>query len=172
MTKFNKTFRIESARLKEWDYSTPWWYYITINTKNHVEYFGEVKNEKMVLNKLGKIVLEEWLKTKEIRKNIELNSYVVMPNHIQGILIINDNCRAVARNGSTEKKNIHSNILPKTNSLSAIIRSFKSAVSKQIHLTGNTEFSWQARFYDRIIRSESELFRIRKYIQQNPLYGN
>lgn len=56
MTKFKDTFRIESVRFQEWDYASPWWYYVTINTKDHVEYFGKIENEKMVLNELGKIV--------------------------------------------------------------------------------------------------------------------
>ncbi|KAF0149747.1 MAG: transposase [Ignavibacteria bacterium] len=72
MTKFKDTYRIETTRLKVWDYANPWWYYITINTKDHVEYFGRVEYEKMVLNGLGKIVEEEWLKTKNIRANVEL----------------------------------------------------------------------------------------------------
>ena len=53
MAKFKETFRVDSARLKEWDYSNPWWYYVTINTKNHVEYFGDVIGAQMVLNDLG-----------------------------------------------------------------------------------------------------------------------
>ncbi|MDP2038719.1 MAG: hypothetical protein Q8L04_15160 [Ignavibacteria bacterium] len=64
MPQISERFRIDSARLKEWNYSTPWWYYVTINTKNHVSYFGYVMDGKMVLNDLGKIVDVEWLKTK------------------------------------------------------------------------------------------------------------
>jgi len=91
MTKYQNTFRIESARLQEWDYSNPWWYYITINTKNHVEYFGDVANGKMILNELGHIVDEEWIKTKSLRPYVDLDYYVIMPNHFHGILIIDQN---------------------------------------------------------------------------------
>jgi len=66
MTKFKNTFRIESSRLKEWDYSNPWYYYITINTKNHVRHFGKVVKEIMILNELGKIAEHYW---KEIPKH-------------------------------------------------------------------------------------------------------
>ncbi|MBM4176972.1 MAG: transposase [Ignavibacteria bacterium] len=171
MTKFfHHKYRIESARLEGWDYSTPWWYYITINIKDHVCRFGEVHNGKMILNELGKIVEHEWMKTADIRKNVELDYYVIMPNHIHGIIILNENnnCRDVARNVSTIK-NKFSEISPKSNSLSAIIRSFKSAVTKNAHKNGYVSFQWQSRFYDRIIRNANELFRIRKYIEQNPL---
>ncbi len=89
MTKFREKFRIESTRLKEWDYSNPWWYYVTINTKDHVEYFGEIDKGVVILNDVGKIVEDEWLKTKEIRTNVDLDYFVVMPNHLHGIVIIN-----------------------------------------------------------------------------------
>ena len=80
-----------SIRLKEYDYTNPNWYYVTICTKDKVCCFGKVKNGKMILNDYGKIVEEEWLKTKEIRKNIDLDYYVVMPNHFHGIIIIESN---------------------------------------------------------------------------------
>jgi len=83
-----ETFRIETARLKEWDYTTPWCYYVTINTKQHIEYFGSVVNEKMVLNELGNTVEKELLKARTIRKNVDLDCFVVMPNHFHGIIIL------------------------------------------------------------------------------------
>ncbi|MDP2038720.1 MAG: hypothetical protein Q8L04_15165 [Ignavibacteria bacterium] len=100
-----------------------------------------------------------------------------MPNHVHGIVIITDYCKDVAsasarpsldgRNVSTEKA--FSKITPKPGSLATIIRSFKSSVTKQIHEIGYPNFSWQARFYDRIIRNEKELYNIKRYIEQNPL---
>ena len=154
-------------RLKCWDYTTPWWYFITICTKNHINYFGEVKNGKMIPNRYGNIADSLWQQIPEHHLEVEIDEYVIMPNHIHGIIIINER-KNVACNVSTTD-NFHSNISPKPGSLSAIVRSFKSAVSKQIHTIGNNNFHWQSRFYDRIIRNERELFQIRKYIQQNPL---
>lgn len=90
MKFFKDIHRIESSRLKDWDYSTPGWYYITICTKNFKNWFGEVKNGKMALNKFGDIVDEEWNRTEETRKNVELDYYVIMPNHFHGIIIIKD----------------------------------------------------------------------------------
>ncbi len=163
---YQNKFRIESTRLKEWDYSNPWWYCVTISTKNHYCFFGDVAKEKMNLNKLGIIAEKYWNEIPRHCQNVEIDYYVVMPNHIHGIVIINENSRDVACNVSTNK---YSQISPKKNSLSAIVRSYKSAVSKHAHENGLMDFAWQERFYDRIIRNEKELFNIRKYIQQNPV---
>lgn len=81
----------KSIRLKGYDYTYAGWYYVTICTKDRKNLFGEIIKGEMILNDFGKIVNEEWLKTKEIRKNIDLDSYVVMPNHFHGTLIINYN---------------------------------------------------------------------------------
>lgn len=127
MSKYQNKYRIESARLSEYDYSNPNWYYVTINTKNHNCHFGDIKNGKMLLNDLGKIVEECW---NEIPKHYQLER------------------RDVACNVSTTSINKFSKISPKTGSLSAIIRSFKSAVTNRIHEIGKNNFQWQTRFYD------------------------
>ncbi|MGD8307245.1 MAG: transposase, partial [Ignavibacteria bacterium] len=117
-----------SIRLKEFDYSTPWWYYITICTQNHKKLFGEIAKGKMILNDMGKIVEEEWIKTKEIRNNFDLDYYVIMPNHFHGILIIeNSVVRATRRVARTNK-----NQTLQAGSLGAIIGQFKSKVTKRI----------------------------------------
>ena len=172
---FKNKYRIESARLKDWDYSNPWWYYITINTKNYVEYFGDVENEQMVLNELGEIVKQECLKTKEIRSNVDLDCYVVMPNHFHGIIIINENVKTtgsvvsgnIKLNNETTHRVVSTKLKP--NSLGSIIGQFISVCTKKINKLGNLGFAWQAGFYDRIIRNDKELFQIRKYIEQNPI---
>ncbi|MDP2038204.1 MAG: transposase [Ignavibacteria bacterium] len=157
MEKFNDTFRVETTRLKEWDYSSPWWYYVTINTKDHVEYFGKVENGKMFLNELGKIVEEEWLKTEAIRANVELDYFVIMPNHFHGIIILNetkDNVETCRGKSLQETDRVFSK--PIKDSLSIIINQFKGSVKRWANKNGYTNFSWQARFYDRIIRNEKE----------------
>jgi putative transposase len=182
---FRNKFRVESARLKEWDYSTPWWYYVTINTIYHICFLGEIKNGKMVLNPAGEIVTNEWLNTPNIRKNVELDYFIVMPNHLHGIVIINGSELAETHidaslqmtliNSTGEMipdlHDIESEAGPKLvkNNLKDIIRGFKSSAAKKLHQNGITNFHWQPRFYDRIIRNENELNRIRKYIEQNPL---
>ena len=170
MAKYKNQYRVESARLKEWDYSSPWWYYVTINTKNHVEYFGRVVNSKMRINEVGKVAENCWLEIPNHFANVELDYFVIMPNHVHGIIIINPECRDVACNVSTEQQNnFMSKISPNKNTLSVIVRSFKSAVSKLVHQKLDNNFAWQQRYYDRIIRNEKELYHIRKYIELNPM---
>ena len=168
MEKFKDTYRVETTRLKEWDYSNPWWYYVTINTKDHVEYFGKVENEKMQLNEIGKIVDEYWNQIPKHFKLTELDSYVVMPNHVHGIIIINETQNVETCHGMSlqSKKNEFSK--PIKNSLSVIVNQFKGAVKRYCNKCNAEKFEWQRGFYDRIIRNEKELFN-RKYIEQNPL---
>lgn len=152
-----------SIRLKNYDYSNPNWYYITICTHNKKCIFGTIKNGKMCLNNFGKIVEQEWLKTKEVRKNIDLDYYVIMPNHFHGILIIEFNVGAIRRIAPT------TTLQP--NSLGSIIGQFKSIVTKRIRkLSSNNKLKiWQRNYYEHIIRNENDLFYTRKYIEQNPL---
>jgi REP element-mobilizing transposase RayT len=171
MERTIKKYRIASARLKEYDYSAPNWYFVTINTKDHHECFGEIKSGRMFLNELGKIMEEEWLKTSEIRKNIELDYYVVMPNHFHSIIIITEKVetrRGVSLQENEDRQNKFSD--PIAGSLSVIINQFKGAVTKRSKIIKLNNFSWQPRFYDRIIRNERELNTIRNYIEQNPLH--
>ena len=167
---YRSKYRIESSRLKYWDYSTPWWHYVTICTKNFRNWFGEIKKGKIILNDLGKIVEEEWLKTMEIRTNVDLDYYVIMPNHFHGNIIIMDvetSRRDVLKENETGQRPVSTQLKP--NSLGSIIGQFKSICTKRIHKLGFSEFQWQPRFYDHIIRNEEDLSRIREYIQNNPL---
>jgi len=88
MTLFKNKYRIESSRLKDWDYSKDGAYFVTICTHDMKNYFGKVIEDKVILTNIGKIVNNEWLRTKEIRENILLDEYIVMPNHFHGILMI------------------------------------------------------------------------------------
>lgn len=162
--EYKNKYRAESSRLKEWDYTTPWWYYVTICTKHFRNWFGDVKDGQMILNDLGKIVEEEWLKTKEIRTNVDLDYSVIMPNHFHGIPIIQGT--EIASSVETHRD---ASLRIVKNNLSDIIRGFKGSVTKRIHLIGFKKFQWQPRFYDHIIRNEEDLRRIRNYIQKNPL---
>ena len=115
MTKFKNKFRIETTRLSVWDYSNPGWYFITINTKNHIEHFGKIINAKMILNDIGKIADKCWTDLPKHFVNIKLDYYVIMPNHIHGIIIINEHTndygKDVACNVSTTET-IYSRISP------------------------------------------------------------
>jgi len=156
-------YRIETARLKNWDYSNFGFYFITICTKNMKCFFGEIRNEKLIHTDAGKIIEKEWMKTAEIRKNITLDEFKVMPNHFHGIIIIDNEYIT-----SNEKI-----INWKPNSLGTITNQFKGACTKKIRNDlGAQNFAWQSRYYDRIIRSEPELYNVRNYIKYNHLNWN
>ncbi len=91
MTLFKNKYRIESIRLPGYDYSRPGAYFITIVVHNRQCLFGEIVNGEMTLNEFGEIVKTEWQKTGALRPNIDVDAFVVMPNHLHGILIITDN---------------------------------------------------------------------------------
>ncbi len=152
-----------SIRLKGYDYSQAGCYYVTIVNQNRECLFGDVVDGEMVLNELGKIVQDEWLKTAQIRKNIELDIFVVMPNHVHGIIIIDANPVGVIRRITPTKPRLFSN------SLGSIIGQFKSVVTKRIHKMGIQHFKWQRNYWEHVIRDENELNHIQEYIINNPL---
>jgi REP element-mobilizing transposase RayT len=174
MTLFKNKYRIESARLKNWDYTNDAAYFVTICIKDMKNYFGKIIEDKVILTNTGKIVDEEWLITKDIRNNIILDQYIVMPNHFHGIImILNENkinvettLRVVLIQNKTPQRD---DSTLKSGSLGANIGQFKSVCTKRIHELGYIDFKWQTRFHDRIIRDEKELFNIRQYIINNPI---
>ncbi|MBI1937605.1 MAG: hypothetical protein HYS25_05720 [Ignavibacteriales bacterium] len=129
----------------------------------------------MILNEAGKIVEDEWTKTKSLRSNVNLDYYVIMPNHLHGIIIINGSEVETHRVRLPNEERINgrdafdASLRIVKNCLSDIIRGFKSAATKRIKKSGRNNFAWQSRFYDRIIRNENESYAIRNYIEENPL---
>jgi REP element-mobilizing transposase RayT len=141
-------------RLTEYDYSNGGYYFVTICTLGKEHYFGKVEKEIMIKNDFGNIIEKQWTWLHQNYQYVVLDYYVVMPNHFHGIIIIDPSL-------------ITSDI--KIKSLSELIGAFKTTSSKIIHRTGLEVFHWQKSFYDRIIRNEIELLKIRQYIQNNPL---
>ncbi|KKP60240.1 MAG: hypothetical protein UR54_C0016G0005 [Candidatus Roizmanbacteria bacterium GW2011_GWA2_34_18] len=173
--KFKDKYRIQSSRLLNWDYSSNGYYFITICTKERKHFFGEIINNVMRLLKIGEIAQKYWLEIPKHFSFIELDEFVVMPNHIHGIVAIKNvfdiKCRDVINHVSTDnvKKNIYSKITPMNkHSLGKIIRWFKGRTTFEIRKT-ESKFSWQSRFYDNIIRNEKSFCYIRKYIKENPM---
>jgi len=123
----------------------------------------------MLLNKFGAIVKDEWIKTTQLRKNVKLDEYIIMPNHFHGVIILEDinNQKDTARRIPTKE----SFGKPISGSIPSIIRSFKSAVTRLINLLSYPPkiIVWQNNYYEHTIRSEDELNTIREYIQNNPL---
>jgi len=172
----------QSMRLQGYDYSSPGYYFITICTQNMQRIFGDVIDGKMHLNDFGVVVRNEWIKTEAIRDNINLDAFVIMPNHVHGIIEIIDKNPIVGANRDSPLRNrifINDSIYrakfeSPSNNLGAIIRGYKSAVTKQINQIRKTPGAktWQRGYYDHIIRNEESLFHIREYIKCNPMNWN
>ncbi len=88
MTLFQDKYRVESTRLRGWDYSSAGLYFVTICTCGRECFFGDVVDGEMRLTHICEIVVDEWQKTPAIRTNIELDEWIVMPNHLHGIIVI------------------------------------------------------------------------------------
>jgi REP element-mobilizing transposase RayT len=123
----------------------------------------------MNLNPYGEIIKHEWICTPNVRPNIALDEYVIMPNHFHGIIIINagNMCRGMACHAPTGRQFAR----PIAHSLSTIIGAFKSAVTRKINKIRNTIGTpvWQRNYCEHIIRNKRELSHIKEYIQNNPL---
>ncbi len=227
---YQNKYRIDSARLPHWDYSADGYYFITICTKDRVNYFGEVAHERVNLSECGRIIDEYWQEIPRHFFAVYLDKFIVMPDHMHGIIIINKNKKIndaspfigfqdisgkdgampekpiltnrsgrdgampekpiltnrSGRDGAMPEKSISTNrsgrdgamprlyngtkkiVLPIPGSLPVIVGSFKSITAKLIHQC-NPDFNWQTRYYDRIIKNETELFNVRQYIKNNPL---
>jgi len=154
-----------SVRLKEYDYSQAGAYFVTIVTWQRECLFGEIEQGKMVLNEIGEVVREEWERTAMVRHNVKLGEYVIMPNHVHGVLVfVDDGVGATRRVAPTS-----TTLQPR--SLGAIMAQFKSIVTKRINGVQNVSGRpiWQRNYYEHIIRNEREMDRIARYIESNPL---
>lgn len=147
-------------RLENFDYSSDNMYFVTLITKNRINYFGKIRENKIILNTYGEIVNKQWLWLAEQYSYIILKEYIIMPNHLHGIIQID----------REEVINKDSNI--KIKSLSEIIGAFKTTSSKLIRLSNDENFQWHKSFYDHIIRNYEDLIRIQEYIVNNPLKWN
>jgi putative transposase len=135
-------------RLQGYDYSKAGYYFITIRAMDKC--LGLIENDSVSLNKYGDIVFRCWLSLFKKNKFLEQDEFIIMPDHLHSILIINNTSGDAV-----------------SSSLSTLIGTFKSASSRKIHSAGLISFRWQRSFYDRIIRNEKELFQIRNYIRYN-----
>jgi putative transposase len=154
--------RRKTIRLKEYDYSQPGEYFITICTFDKEYKFGEIVAEEMRLSPEGIIAQQCWKQIPRHFENAELDEFVIMPNHIHGIIILNDHGRDV-------QLNVPTRLSPKKGSLSVIMRTYKAAVTTECRRKGLSDFRWQSRFYEHIIRSDKDLDKIRDYISGNVL---
>jgi putative transposase len=200
MDKYLGKYRRESLRLQKWDYRWAAAYFITLNTKNRVRYFGEIENGKLNPSPLAPIAERCWYDIPKHSHDIELGEFIVMPDHIHGIIIIKRSPAALAAEVSLAAASASEPVAARhalqqreesalnrlalerletpllghnrfqnigKNSLSAIVGSFKSAVSKYAGRSGEP-FAWQSLFYEHIIRDKQAFLRISEYIRRNP----
>ncbi|MBN1619666.1 transposase [candidate division WOR-3 bacterium] len=152
-----------SIRLKGYDYSQNGAYFMTVCTHNRECLFGDIVDGGMVFNEYGQIVQDEWIKSPGIRREIELDEFIIMPNHLHGIIFIEN---PVGANGRSP---LHrTNMGSKT--LSSFMAGFKSTVTKQINQIRNMPGTsvWQRNYWEHIIRDEQSLNNIKNYIINNP----
>ncbi|MBD2086704.1 hypothetical protein NDI49_03570 [Trichocoleus sp. ST-U3] len=173
MTLFENKYRIKSTRLKGWDYASDGWYFVTICTGDRRCFFSDVVAGEMQLSAEGRVAKNNWCEITNYFQNFQLDEFIIMPNHIHGILVIHQSGDAINRvstdkiggRGGVTKQ--HNPMLSK-DSLSRVIRWYKGRCKYEIGKI-NPDFSWQPRFDDRIIRDENSLTQVRHYIVGNPL---
>jgi REP element-mobilizing transposase RayT len=169
--------RRRSIRLKGYNYSQAGAYFITICTQGRECLFGQVIEGVMQLNEYGWIVHDEWVRTADVRPNVELDLFVVMPNHLHIIVVIHshDGGRGVLQYAPTSyagtTENQTSRLRSPSQTIGAIVRGFKSASTKRINELRKTPGAavWQRNYFEHIIRDDESLHHIRQYIVENPL---
>jgi REP element-mobilizing transposase RayT len=163
-----------SIRLKDYDYAQAGVYFVTLCTYQRESLFGDIDSAgELILSVMGQIVEEEWQRSALIRKEIELDAFVVMPNHVHAIVVITsptlsgvEACCDVGAHGRAPKS------LPRRpHSLGSFIAGFKSAVTARINAMDHlaNRVIWQRNYFERIIRNERELNATREYIANNPM---
>ncbi len=196
--KFQNKYRIESRRQKNWDYANNAAYFVTICTGTRPDFFGFVNNAEMHLSEIGILANKYWNEIPQHFPFVHLGEYVIMPNHVHGIVIINHTHDTLSRSfdDTSSVDTLHAGnpvdtlhatclrestmepthppknkkmqaISPKYGELSTVIRSYKSAVTKNARKI-DSNFAWQSRFYDHIIRNDKSYVHIEKYIRENP----
>lgn len=196
MSLFQNKYRTKTTRLQGWDYSSNGKHFVTICTRNSKKYFGEVKNKIMGLNELGNMAAICWQNIPSHFPFTELGAWVVMPNHVHGVIMINKPPSVETRHGKPDgldnvvggSTNKPSNVETrhgaslrgldimnynkfgplKSGALQTIINHYKGAVKRWCNKNNFSNFSWQSKFYDHIIRNEFEAERIHNYILNNP----
>ncbi len=171
--KFRNKYRISSARLQNWDYGRNAAYFVTICTKNREHYFGSVQSPNlgdstMQLSPIGKLAEKYWMEISRHFPFVQLNAFVVMPNHVHGIIVIDRNDVETPKLGvSTPAPNNPAAEKWKSGTLGVIINQYKRAVTINARKI-NPHFAWQSRYHDHIIRNNDSFELICNYILSNP----
>ncbi len=166
-------------RLPGWDYSSEGVYFITICCNDRESFFGSLIDNKMILSAIGDMASRFWKEIPEHFNHARLDEFVIMPNHIHGIIILDysligkpnimHESPVGTRHGMTLRQDgINKFSNPVKNSISVIINQYKSSLKRWCNKNGNNSFKWQSRFYDHIIREEDSIEQVREYIRSNP----
>lgn len=157
--KYKNKYRIDSARASWWDYGSNATYFVTICTKNRIHFFGHIEDGMMFYEEIGEIAHECWQVIPQHFPFVILDEFVIMPNHIHGIIIIN-------KPPEKQEEWQTNKFGPQSKNLASIIRGFKVGVKKYATING-IDFAWQTRYHDHIIRNEPSFYRIKNYIKNN-----
>ncbi len=187
MDKYLNKYRINSTRLQKWNYGWAASYYITICTNHRICYFGWIDSKKIHLSKIGLIAKKCWLQIPNHSSFVELSEFVIMPNHLHGIITVkNVETRHALSLQQQQPPDLTiqqpspiqdpRSITPGEqrfrnqgiNTVSSFVGGYKSSVTRNAHLM-NLEFGWQGRFWDHVIRNNDEFERIKRYIINNPV---
>lgn len=174
----------QSIRLQGYDYSQPGAFFITICTYKKEKHFGEIVNGEVKLNLVGQYAFHQWKMIPQRFENVELDEFIIMPNHIHGIIVIRSSRGEGSENEMMDGKQrlfsdpsplqIHERNQPNgtvPGSIGAIVQNFKSGTSRKINAMPKMKGIqlWQTNYYEHIIRDEKDYARIVYYIRHNPL---
>jgi putative transposase len=160
-----------SIRLPGYDYAQNGVYFVTIVTQGRKPLFGDVVDGEMVLNEVGRMVEKVWLEIPGHFCGIAVATFIIMPNHVHGIIVIERGDRT-SQVGATHESPLRQNVNgPEPGSIGSIVGLFKATVSKRYHVMTNTENIrlWQRNYYEHIIRNEKDHQAAYEYILTNPL---
>ena len=163
-----------SIRLKEYDYSQAGAYFVTVCTHNRECILGEVANGEVLLSEFGKIVESVWFDLPKHYPNVELDAFVIMPNHVHGIIIVGDVAVGAGLIDHAGADHVGAGFKPaptRQYALSEVVRGFKTFSARRINEIRATSGTpvWQRNYYEHIVRDEDRLNRIREYIINNPM---
>lgn len=165
---FKRSHERKRNRLPHHNYSQPGYYFITICTHQFIPYFGSIKNKEMNLNGIGKIAKSCWERIPKHFDHVGLGEFIIMPNHIHGIITIEPSVVGDATVGNTDRNSLQT-INRKIMLIPKIVGAYKSSVTRNINKQfSQSKFKWQKSYYDHIIRDENGLEQIQYYIKSNP----
>ncbi len=162
--------RKSSLRLQGYDYGSPGAYFITLCIKDRRHLFGEIIDKTMKLSELGNMMEAAWKETAEIRKEIRLDEFCIMPDHFHGIFWITENGQLPSLNHVTlpQTPGYKNAFGPQYRNVSTTVNKLKGAVTRRARQAGYHDFGWLRNLNDRVIRDVDEYERIVAYIKENP----